>query len=182
MKTIADHILDIIQNSVRASASRIKVAIRESEMDDTLTVEISDNGNGMDQVTAKKARDPFYTSRTTRRVGLGLPLFQQNAEQSGGSLHISTLEGVGTTVTATFRLSHIDRPPTGDVAGVFLLSAIGQPTIELSYAHLTGNGCFTLTTTQLKEALGELPLGAADIMKGVRELITNNLESIQASK
>jgi len=113
---------------------------------------------------------------------LGLPLLQLNVDQSGGSLQLYTHEGLGTTVTATFRLSHIDRPPTGDVAGVFLLSAIGQPHIELSYAHITGNGCFRLTTTQLKEVLGELPLGSADVRKGVRELITNNLESIQASK
>ncbi len=181
MKTIADHILDIIQNSVRASASRITVEIRESIMNDKYTVEISDNGSGMDKMTAMKARDPFYTSRSTRKVGLGLPFLQQNAEQSGGSLQLFTQEGKGTTVTATFGLTNIDRPPSGDLAGVFILTAIGHPHISLFYAHHTEKGSFSISTPELKETLGELPLGSSEIRKAVTELILHNLSGIGAS-
>jgi hypothetical protein len=181
MKTIADHILDIIQNSVRASASRITVEVRESIMEDRYTVKISDNGTGMDEATVIKARDPFFTSRTTRKVGLGLPLLLQNAEQSGGSLDLFSQAGAGTTVTATFGLGHMDRPPAGDMAEVFLLSAIGHPQVELRYSHHTDKGNYMLTTLELKQVLGDFSLVSSEIRQAITEMIKYNLESIGAS-
>lgn len=182
MRTISDHILDIAQNSVKAGATLIEIIVREFLNDDLYTVGIKDNGCGMTRETAMRALEPFFTSRTTRKVGLGLPLLRQNAEQSGGGVTIDSVPGEGTVVTATFGHSHIDRPAMGDIAGVFLLTVIGHPTICFIYRHITPKGEFTLSSDELRETLGDVPLGDAAIMQAVRELIVNNLENIGASK
>lgn len=182
MRTISDHILDIVQNSVKADATLIEIIVREFWNDDLYIVEIRDNGCGMTRETAMKALEPFFTSRTTRKVGLGLPLLRQNAEQSGGGVTIDSAPGKGTVVTATFGHSHIDRPSMGDIAGVFLLTVIGHPLITFIYRHITPKGEFSLSSDDLRETLGVVPLGDAAIMPAVRELIVNNLENIGASK
>ncbi len=182
MKTISDHILDIAQNSAKASANLIEIIVTENWNDDLYSLEIRDDGCGMTQETAIRAQEPFFTSRTTRKVGLGLPLLKHNAVQTGGSLVISSEPGKGTTVTARFGLSHIDRPILGDIAGVFLLLAIGHPTTGFSYVHTTPNGSISISTAELHETLGDVPLKIPEIMEGVRELIRNNLEMIKANK
>jgi hypothetical protein len=150
-------------------------------MEDRYTVKISDNGTGMDEATAIKARDPFFTSRTTRKVGLGLPLLLQNAEQSGGSLDLFSQVGAGTTITATFGLGNVDRPPAGDLAEVFLLTAIGHPQVELRYSHHTEKGSYMLTTLELKQVLGNLSLSSSEIRQAITGMISHNLELIGAS-
>jgi len=107
MKTISDHILDIVQNSVKAGATLIEIIVREKWNDDLYTLEIRDDGCGMDSETAARALEPFFTSRTTRKVGLGLPLLRQNAMQTGGSVAIDSEPGRGTAVTARFGYSHV---------------------------------------------------------------------------
>lgn len=182
MRTISDHILDIVQNSVKAGATLIEIIVREDWNEDLYTLEIRDNGCGMDQQTATRALEPFFTSRTTRKVGLGLPLLRQNAEQSGGQMTIASEPGKGTVVTAQFGYGHIDRPAMGDIAGVFILTAIGHPNCHFAYHHTTPEGDFALSTSELKETLGEVPLNDPDIMGAIRELFVNNLEGIKASK
>ena len=181
MKTLSEHILDIVQNSVKASANLIEIIVMENRNDDLYHLEIRDDGCGMTQETAIRALEPFFTSRTTRKVGLGLPLLKHNAEQAGGSLDISSEPGKGTTVTARFGLSHIDRPALGDIAGVFLLLAIGHPGTGFSYQHTTPEGSFSISTADLRETLGDVSLMNPEIMDGVRELIRNNLEAIHAT-
>ncbi|HPT32677.1 MAG TPA: ATP-binding protein, partial [Prolixibacteraceae bacterium] len=122
--------------------------ISEDKNCDLYSVIIRDNGCGMTEETAQKAVEPFFTSRTTRKVGLGLPFLKQNAEQAGGSLHIDSEPGKGTVVSADFGLSHIDRPSLGDMAGVFLISVIGHPDIEISYRHQTGDGTFSISSSE----------------------------------
>jgi hypothetical protein len=182
MRTISDHILDILENSVRASANLIEIIILENKNSDLYTVEIRDDGCGMSPDTARKALEPFFTSRTTRKVGLGLPLLKQNAEQTGGLLRLDSSPGKGTMVRAEFGLAHIDRPCLGDIAGVFLLSVIGHPGIKIKYKHLTEKGTFSISSEEIKEVLGNVPLNTAELRLAVKELINNNLEVIQALK
>lgn len=182
MKTLSDHILDIIENSAVAKATLIEIILTENKNDDLYTLEIGDNGCGMTKETALKALDPFYTSRTTRKVGLGLPLLKHNAEQSGGDLAILSELGKGTRVTARFGLTHIDRPALGDMAGVFLLSASGHPDIEFRYLHTTDDGSYSISSAELTDAAGDLTLIPSEVRKAVVELISFNLEQIKASK
>ena len=100
MKDLASHIMDIVQNSVRANAQNIEITIEEHLSGDLLKITVKDDGDGMDEETLKRVRDPFFTSRTVRKVGLGIPLFQQNAERTGGSLSITSQQGKGTIVEA----------------------------------------------------------------------------------
>lgn len=181
MKTISDHILDISQNSVKASANLIEIIVREVWNDDLYLLEIRDDGCGMTPETAARAQEPFFTSRNTRKVGLGLPLLKQNAEQTGGSMEIRSELGKGTTVMAQFGYSHIDRPALGDMAWVFLLLAIGHPGTGFRYDHFTPEGAFSISTAELLEILGEVPLKTPEIMAGIRELILTNLMEIKAT-
>ena len=116
MKDLSSHMMDIVQNSIRAEASWIQIRICEDPEADLFLIEIQDNGCGMDEATLARVRDPFFTSRTVRKVGLGIPLLQQNAERTGGKVSIVSQPGQGTTLTARFGHSHLDRPPLGDVA------------------------------------------------------------------
>ncbi len=182
MKTIADHILDILQNSVSAGANLIEIIVCEDVIPDIYAVEIRDNGKGMTEEEAANALKPFYTTRTTRKVGLGLPLFKQNAEVSGGKLSIQSLPGSGTTVRAEFGSKHIDRPAMGDIAGVFVLSSIGHPGVTFSYEHSTSLGTFKINTAEIYEMLDGVPLSKSEVRHAVMELIENNLAGIRATK
>jgi len=129
------HILDIMENSVAASASRIELIIAEDTRSDSLSMEIRDNGKGMDAEARSKALDPFYTTRTTRRVGLGLPLLAQAAEESGGTFELVSEPGRGTTVKATFQLSHPDLKPFGDIAETLRTILAGRPELDLRFEY-----------------------------------------------
>ena len=140
MKTISDHILDILQNSVRAGATLIEIMVREEKSNDLYAVRIKDDGHGMTREKIQQATQPFFTTRTTRKVGLGLPLLKQNAEMSGGNLTIDSEPGKGTSVTAVFGYNHVDRPPMGDITGVLVLTIIGHDGIRFRYSHTTDEG------------------------------------------
>jgi hypothetical protein len=182
MKTISDHILDILQNSVRAGATLIEIIVCENKTSDIYAVEIKDNGRGMTSEEAEKALQPFFTTRTTRKIGLGLPLLKQNAEMAGGNLSIKSVPGEGTQVKAEFILSHIDKPPMGDIAGVIVLSTIGHHGVDFIYEHSTSEGNFRLSTVELNEMLDGTPLQTPEVRRAVVELIENNLARIKASK
>lgn len=130
MREIALHILDIAQNSVRARADLIRVRLAVDSSADVLEVEVADNGCGMDPEMAATATDPFVTSRTTRRIGLGLSLLQAGAEATGGSFSLMAQEGIGTRVRASYVLSNIDRPPIGDFAGTLHSLMICNPELD----------------------------------------------------
>ena len=130
MKDLSSHMMDIVQNSIRAEASWIQIRICEDPEADLFLIEIQDNGCGMDEATLARVRDPFFTSRTVRKVGLGIPLLQQNAERTGGKVSIVSQPGQGTTLTARFGHSHLDRPPLGDVAETLTLLAAANPAIH----------------------------------------------------
>jgi signal transduction histidine kinase len=139
MKTISEHVLDIVQNSVRAGATLIEIIVVENKLSDLYALTIKDNGCGMSRELLEKAANPFFTSRKTRKVGLGLSLLRQNAEAANGSFSINSTIGVGTEVQANFQLSHLDRPPAGDIWNSWYLTVIGNPDIN-RLQHQTHEG------------------------------------------
>lgn len=180
MKELALHLLDLAMNCTRAGATLLEITIEEYPAEDLFRMTISDNGSGMDPNTLARVSDPFYTTRTTRKVGLGIPLLKQSAEQSGGKLEIESQTGIGTKVTATLKHSHIDRPPAGDLPGVMTMLAAGNPDIRLIYKHHTPGAAFTLDTNEVKEMLDGLPLNHPLVQQTIKEFIRNNLEAIGA--
>lgn len=182
MKTLAEHILDIAQNSVRAGATLIEIIVEESKKNDLWQLTITDNGCGMDEPTLQRATDPFFTSRNTRKVGLGLSLLQQNSAAAGGSLEMVSKPGHGTTLKATFGLSHFDRPPVGNIGESLYFLFLGYTTGILRYEHKCEKGIFNLSSSELLEILGEVPLQNKEVRDGVIDLITTNLEEIGATK
>lgn len=170
MKEIALYILDIAQNSITANASVLEVAL--SETAEAITFVIADNGKGMSPQLLAQVSDPFTTTRTTRKMGLGIPLLRMAVEQTGGSLTIESTEGVGTTVTARFCAGHIDCPPVGDMAGTITLLLQGAPQLELHYTRTADENSFQLTTEEIRAQLGpEISLAEPEIILWLREYL-----------
>lgn len=175
MKDIAFHITDIVQNSVRAEATEIFLSILKDG--DTLIVTIRDNGCGMDDQALKRVVNPFYTTRTTRKVGLGLPFLIQNAEQSGGSVEIHSEEGAGTEVRARFVTSNIDCPPAGAMASTLAQTITGNPTINitLNIANKQTDDELEISSSDIVEILEGVPLGHPKVSLLIEEMIAENL-------
>jgi len=182
MKDLASHILDIVQNSIRAKAGRIDIGISEEPEQEIFRIVIGDDGEGMDAVTLRRAEDPFFTSRTIRKVGLGLPLFRQNAERTGGYFQLRSQPGQGTVVTASFGHTHPDRPPLGDIAGTLLLLAIANPAIHFRYEHSTPRGSYIFDTEEIENILDGVPLSQPEISRAVGEMIRGNIKAIAAEQ
>ena len=179
MKEIALHMMDIAQNSIRAGADEIMISVSESPSSGILTLTVADNGSGMDEETCRKATDPWFTSRTTRRVGMGLPLLQMNASLSGGGMTITSAPGKGTTVTATFGYSHIDRPPLGDVSGTVALLLFANPAINITYTHSFNGTDWNISTAEIIAELGKDALTELGIVRSLREIISESIGEIK---
>lgn len=182
MKDLSLHILDIVQNSIRAKATLIGIEIAEHHDDNQLTISITDDGTGMDTEQLQRAIDPFFTSRTTRKVGLGLSLFKQNAEMTGGNLRIQSELGIGTKVTAIFGLNHLDRPIMGDLVGTLLILICSSEEINYVFKHKTPCGVFELDTREIRQTLGDVPISNPEIRLFLKEMLQENLEQIQISE
>jgi hypothetical protein len=154
MEDISLHLLDILENSIEARARRIEVRIVEDLQQDLLTLEIGDDGRGMDSGTLQRALDPFFTTRATRKVGLGLSMLAESARATGGSLAIDSVPGRGTRVQATFRPRHIDMKPAGDIAQTLLTVLAGHPQVALRYEHFIGQDSFVFDTRQADATTG----------------------------
>ena len=182
MKELSLNILDITENSVKAKASLVEITITESEQ--MLTIRISDNGCGMTEQTLESVRNPFYTTRTTRKVGMGIPLLQIAAEQTGGSLgiesrHIDSFPDThGTTVTASFRKDHIDFTPLGDTVSTLITLIQGHPEVDFLYIHRIGDREISLDTRQLREVLDDVPLDTFEVLLWIRENLEEQYKGI----
>jgi len=165
------HILDMLENSIEAGATRVELRIEEDLEADRLTIEIIDNGKGMDEKTLARVLDPFFTTRRTRHVGLGLPLFAAAAEWCNGGLHIESLVGQGTRVVATFQHSHIDRAPLGDVKGTLLVFLMTERPVDLHYVHRVDSRTFEFDTAELRAELGDVPLTHPAVRRWLGESI-----------
>ena len=167
MRELSLNILDIAQNSIAADASLITIAVEEDSAADRLKIRIEDNGRGMTPEQVAKVSDPFYTTRTTRKVGMGIPLFRMAAEQAGGSLSIVSQLGEGTCVTADFVLSSIDRMPLGDIAGTMAALIRLNPQLDFLYIRRRDDRREELDTRQLRQVLQGVPLDTPEVMQWV---------------
>lgn len=173
------HIMDILQNSTRAGAKDVTLEVIENQEEDTLTLRFIDNGCGMDAEMVQKVVNPFFTTRTTRKVGLGLPLLKQNTEQTGGSLDIQSEKGRGTTVTAVFGLSHLDRPPMGDLAGTVVLTASAYPDIHFTFHYKNARTEYVFDTDEVNEALDGMSIQNPEIVQYLIEMVRENIAAGQ---
>jgi len=158
VRELSLHILDLLENAVEAGASRIEIRIEEDLKKDWMVIEITDNGRGMSQELIERVRDPFCTTRTTRHVGLGLPLFLEAARRCGGDLVIQSNPGKGTRVRTTFRHSHIDRAPLGDITGALMAILLSEHPVDLDYCHTVDSGVFRFDSSEIRKELENVPL------------------------
>jgi anti-sigma regulatory factor (Ser/Thr protein kinase) len=181
MKEISLHILDIVQNSIRAKASEVSLAISESDSNDLYTISVTDNGAGIPENIIDTVTDPFVTTRTKRRMGLGLPLLKYHAEMTGGNLDIESEPGKGTKITASFSNHHIDRQPLGDIVGTLIILIAANPGIEFLYNHSTDKGSYSFSTAETKEYLGLTSLYDRELLEDLAEMLGENLKEIGVS-
>lgn len=182
MKEISLNILDITHNSIKAKAKKIEISILELESKNRIEIMIRDDGCGMDEEFLRGVTDPFVTTRTTRKVGLGIPLFKQSAEDADGTFSITSKVGEGTTVCASFRMDHLDRMPIGDMSSTMVSLIQANDRIRFIYTHKTDLGEFIFDTNELHAQLGEVPLSEPMVLNWIEEYINENLEDIQGGK
>jgi anti-sigma regulatory factor (Ser/Thr protein kinase) len=178
MTEISLHIMDLVQNSIRAKASIINIEVSENTTKNKLFIEITDNGKGMSPEILKKASDPFFTSRTTRKVGLGISLYKQMVEQCNGSITLTSQEGKGTKMTSQMDLNNIDRQPMGDIAGVLVLLMAANISTQFRYSHTTEKGKYVIDTIEINNSLGNNHVNDPGVMKFIKEMIQENLQAI----
>lgn len=178
MQELSLNILDIAQNSVKAGATRIGICVREIPTEDAMTIEITDNGCGMDEETVRRVTDPFYTTRTTRRVGLGVPFFKMAAEMTGGLLTIESQPGAGTRLLARFGLAHIDRAPLGDMAQTMCALIGCNPSIDFFYTYTVGEQSFTADTAEFRQILEGVPLSEPEVLAFIAGFINEQSENL----
>lgn len=182
MKELSLNILDITENSVKAKATLVEILLTENE--DTLTITIKDNGTGMTEEVLRSVTNPFYTTRTTRKVGMGIPLFKFAAEQTGGRLDIESRhcdsfpKGHGTTVSATFCKTHIDFTPLGDIVSTVTTLIQGHPDVDFCFEHSFGKNTVSLDTRELRAVLDGIPLDSFEILLWIRENLEEQYNSI----
>ena len=178
MRELSLNILDIAQNSITAGASLITIEIAEDTATKTLIIGIYDNGKGMSEEQVRSVIDPFFTTRTTRKVGMGIPLFKMAAEQTGGSLQIKSKLGVGTEVRATFKTDSVDFTPLGDVAATVQMLISMNTDRDFIYRRSVDGRDFTLDTREVKEILGDVPLDAYEVSQWLIEFINENTHEL----
>ncbi|MDD6361518.1 MAG: ATP-binding protein [Eubacteriales bacterium] len=175
MRELSLHILDIVENSVKAGASLIKVdVVAENGM---ITVTIDDDGRGMSEEFLRTVTDPFTTTRTTRKVGMGLPLFKMAAETAGGKFDIQSTEGKGTRVTASFEKDNIDRAPLGDLVST-IVSELGDDAPDFVWTYRVDGREFVFDTRELRRQLDGVPMDSPEIVLFVRDLLTENFDIV----
>ncbi|MGI6161539.1 MAG: ATP-binding protein [Christensenellales bacterium] len=178
MKEIALHILDIAQNSIAAGATLIEISVDEQAQRDMLAINVRDNGRGMSADMLSSVESPFSTTRTTRRIGLGIPLFKAGVEAAGGDFSIESEVGKGTLVTARYRLSHIDRPPLGDMAQTVSAIIAGREDVDYIYRHSVGEKDFVFDTREARNLLAPVSLGQPEVVVWIREYISEGINEL----
>lgn len=174
MKEISLHILDLVQNSIRAGAADIYVRIKEDTKQDVFSVEIEDNGCGMEPEMVEAVQSPFVTTRTTRKVGLGIPLFAAGCQNCEGSFKLESTLGKGTRLLGSYRRSHLDRPPLGGIADTIALLISANPQTHFCYEHCVDERSYELDTNEIKQILGEVPLDTPDVVSFITEFLKSN--------
>ena len=181
MRELSLHVLDILQNSLEAGATRVELSLDEDMVHDLFSITIRDNGRGMDETQIVRATDPFFTTRTTRHVGLGLPLLAAAAEHCDGGLQIKSKPGEGTTVEAVFRHSHIDRAPLGNIQGsllAFIMSDNAAQACDLSFRHRVNEREFAFDTADIRRELEGVPFSHPMVRNWLREFVSEGEKDV----
>ncbi|MDP4120373.1 MAG: ATP-binding protein [Bacillota bacterium] len=190
MRELSLNVMDIVQNSVTAKATFIEIIVKEitndsllSINDSLLSIIIKDNGCGMSEKQLKNVTDPFFTTRTTRSVGLGIPLFKMEAEQTGGSFSIDSEIGLGTTLKANFVTSHLDMTPLGNINSTVSILIRCNPDIDFLYRRSIDDKSFDLDTKELRQVLGnDVPLNSSEVMQWIDEYLKEQTQNLIGGK
>jgi anti-sigma regulatory factor (Ser/Thr protein kinase) len=179
MQDLSLHVLDIVENSIAAGARRIKITIIEDTGRNKLTLTIQDNGVGMDKKIMTKALDPFFSTKKTRRIGLGLSMLAQATKEANGDFHMKSKKGKGTTITATFVHDHIDRKPIGDMTETLItLIATQGRHVDFSYEHRKNNYAVIFDTKTIKQDLNDIPLNNPEVIKYLRDNLKKQIKKL----
>ncbi len=178
MRELALHLLDIAENSISANAKTVKVTIEENYVTDRLRMMVEDDGRGMSAEMVAQVTDPFFTSRTTRKVGMGLPLLKAAAEACNGSLKVTSEVGKGTRVEVEFQHSHIDRMPLGSVVDTMLTLVVGSPEVHWIFRYQVDSEMFEFDDQPFKEELGDIPLSEGAVLGFLREHLQSGVASV----
>lgn len=178
MKELSLHVYDLMENSIAANASLIELTITDSIKDNIYSFVIKDNGKGMSPDFLAKVTDPWTTTRTTRKVGIGLPLIKMNSELCGGGMNIKSEVGKGTVLKFWFQHDHIDRAPMGDLAGTIVMLCAQHEEIHYIYKHITDEGEYIFDTNEVKEVLDGMSMNDINIIRYLKEMIQENLKEI----
>lgn len=179
MRELSLNVMDVAQNSISAKAGLIRIAVTEQKAESSLVIRIEDDGCGMTAQQVEQVQSPFYTTRTTRDVGLGVPFFKMACEMTGGSFSIRSEPGRGTLVEARFQTDHIDMTPLGDMNETILLLVSCNPDIDFIYEYTRADETFTMDTRQIREVLGDdVPLSSPDVTAWLREYLAEGMEAL----
>ncbi|MEK6691601.1 MAG: ATP-binding protein [Nitrospirota bacterium] len=178
MEDLSLHILDIVENSITAGANRVELRILEDLGKDIFSIEIKDNGKGIRKDTLEKVTDPFYTTRKTRNVGLGLSLLAQSAKEADGNISIKSEEGIGTTIYVCFKHSHIDRKPFGNIADTLIVLISGNPDIDFFYEHRMDENLYSIDTGEIRPELEGVPINYPGVIELIKKDMQAGLEKI----
>lgn len=181
MRELALHLLDIAENSISAKADTIRIHVEENHTTDRLRMSVEDNGKGMSAEMVARVTDPFVTSRTTRKVGLGIPLLKAAAEACEGGLTIQSTVGKGTCVTVEFKQSHIDRMPMGNLAGTILTLVVGSPEVHWIFTYTVDSKTFEFDDQPVKETLDGVPLSDPSILVFLRDTLETGIAELNGT-
>ncbi len=172
------HVYDLMENSTAANATEVRLTIRDSLKDNVYAFTIEDNGKGMSPEFMARVTDPYTTSRTTRKVGLGLPLIKMNTENCGGGMRLQSELGKGTKLEFWFQHNHWDRPPMGDLAGTIVMLCAAHEDIHIIYKHITDQDEFVFDTDEIHEALDGMSMNDVKVMSWLKDMVQENLVAI----
>ena len=178
MQELSLNILDIAPNSIKAGATLVRIEIEIDRAKNGMRIAVIDNGCGMDEATLERVVDPFYTTRTTRKVGLGVPFFKMASEMAGGQFSIRSAPGEGTAVEATFQWDNVDRMPLGDMAATYCSLVMVSEGTDFVYTHTVDGRSFTADSREFRAVLEGVPLSTPDVQAFIRDYIRENTEEI----
>ncbi len=178
MEELCYHIIDIVQNSISANSKNIRIKLKESDKEDIILIEIEDDGKGMDAKTLRNVQDPFYTTKSGKKVGLGIPILKETAIHCEGSFKMESCSGKGTCVSAIFKKSNIDVPPIGKIKDTILTSIVGNDSCNIDITYENDNGSFNISTKRIKEQIGDLHITHPDVVKFLREFIDKEITNL----
>ncbi|WP_371368529.1 hypothetical protein SRRS_20730 [Sporomusa rhizae] len=178
MREISLHILDLVQNSIEAGATSVKLDIIEDMTKDIMVIRVSDNGRGMDEKMRQLVIDPFITTRTTRRIGLGLPLMDMSTKRCGGYLNLTSTPGKGTVVEAKYQHSHLDRPPMGNLIETIKTILVANPTLHFLYYHTVNGRSISVSSQELANTLEGIPLTQPDVLVWLHGYLSDHITNL----